>query len=260
MIFEAAKCPSCGAAIQVPSANESARCMYCGSVLVVKEAIQMLNVELNGDPLGESFKNDLAHGQHCLEASDWKTAYAVFRRALEKRSDSDEAWIGCLTAMTQKFSWIDQSWVSLQGVHGLDSTIKNCCRYADFDQKKQLSEQLERLYAKMGAVEQKTFENNQRIYETRKKNNRQVLITGGLMSSGFLVIFMSLLVPNGPVGDMGFIGLGLIGTIGLIVLFFGLISIPRSVSNLSQLRDQSLIRYLVTLYDGIQLCNRPYDR
>lgn len=31
MSFEAAKCPNCGANIQVPTDIEEARCMYCGS-------------------------------------------------------------------------------------------------------------------------------------------------------------------------------------------------------------------------------------
>ncbi len=48
MPFEAAKCPSCGAAIQVPSETEETFCGYCGNRIITKAAISYYQVEISG--------------------------------------------------------------------------------------------------------------------------------------------------------------------------------------------------------------------
>ena len=43
-----AKCPSCGANIEVNEELEKAMCQYCGSTIMVEEAIEKIQVELSG--------------------------------------------------------------------------------------------------------------------------------------------------------------------------------------------------------------------
>ncbi len=106
MAFEAAKCPSCGASIQVPSDAEQARCMYCENILTVRDAIQKLKIEVSGIvklPGLSSVENDIARGNQCLEAQDWQRAYRIFCTAIDKQADCYDALMGCLVAITRTF-------------------------------------------------------------------------------------------------------------------------------------------------------------
>jgi hypothetical protein len=136
--FEAAKCPGCGAAIQVPSERETAICMYCGNTLSVKEAVQKFKIELSGQVSMSgisSVENDLERANQCLAAQDWQKAFKIFSSAIDKQANSYKAWMGCLTALTQNYSWIDYSWVQFNGVLGIEAIIMNCLKYAPPEQK-----------------------------------------------------------------------------------------------------------------------------
>ncbi len=41
MNFKAARCPTCGGALQIPEELSTAKCMYCGGEVIVREAIQL---------------------------------------------------------------------------------------------------------------------------------------------------------------------------------------------------------------------------
>ena len=47
MNFTAAKCPCCGANIQVDQNLERAFCSYCGSEILVQDAVQKIKIVLN---------------------------------------------------------------------------------------------------------------------------------------------------------------------------------------------------------------------
>jgi predicted RNA-binding Zn-ribbon protein involved in translation (DUF1610 family) len=73
MPFEAAKCPSCGAAIQVPNEMVQARCVYCGSTLIVRDAIQRLKIEISGhvNVAGlSSVENDLERARQSMAVKE----------------------------------------------------------------------------------------------------------------------------------------------------------------------------------------------
>ena len=41
MNFKAARCPTCGGALQIPEDLNTVKCMYCGGEIIVREAIQL---------------------------------------------------------------------------------------------------------------------------------------------------------------------------------------------------------------------------
>jgi hypothetical protein len=151
MPFEAAKCPTCGATIQVQSDSASAFCSSCGNKLEPKKAIAEYKLEveiIKPVPVKgvSSVENDLLRGKQCLEAKDWQKAYLVFGTAVDKQADCYEAWYGCLSAMTQKFSWLNDSIANIDGEKGLSAVVRNSLRYGNSHQREVTENKLESFY------------------------------------------------------------------------------------------------------------------
>ena len=133
MPFEAAKCPSCGANIQVPSDVDRAKCMFCGCNLIVREAIQKFHFEVSGhvEVAGIStIENYLLRGQQCLKACDWPRALEIFSAAIDCQANCYRAWLGALFAVTQNMTIIDYSWARFDGAMGIESIALNCLESA----------------------------------------------------------------------------------------------------------------------------------
>jgi len=95
MSFEAAKCPSCNASIQVPSDREKAVCMFCGNILVVKEAIQRLKVELGGPVVVDQNIETLLKSAHgFIQLEKWDEAKKKFDAVVELDSTDYRGWWG----------------------------------------------------------------------------------------------------------------------------------------------------------------------
>ena len=58
MTLEPAKCPSCGANIEVNKDLEKTICQYCGTTVLIKDAIQKYQVELTGSVQVDGLKSD----------------------------------------------------------------------------------------------------------------------------------------------------------------------------------------------------------
>ena len=54
--LQAAKCPSCGADIQVNEKLENTICQYCGSTVLVEDAIEKYKIEISGNVKVEGIK------------------------------------------------------------------------------------------------------------------------------------------------------------------------------------------------------------
>jgi len=105
MALEAAKCPNCGAAIQVPDERESASCMYCGSILKVKEAIEKFKIELSGSVIVEtSIEPMLKSAEGFLMLKRWDDAEKLFRKIIELNSTDYRAWWGLVSVYTKNFT------------------------------------------------------------------------------------------------------------------------------------------------------------
>lgn len=48
MSLVAAKCPSCGASIQIPEGQDRCFCAYCGSQILTQAAIAFAKVQIEG--------------------------------------------------------------------------------------------------------------------------------------------------------------------------------------------------------------------
>lgn len=206
MSFEAAKCPNCGASIQVPTDTESAKCMYCGQSLIVKEAIRQHKIEVSGQIKVEgvsSVQNDITRGKQCLAAKDWESAHASFSLAISKDATNYDAWYGRLVAQTQNFLDVCY-WVSFSGAEGIDSTIRNCMKYATAEQKQEIRYKLSNMTESMKADEEEDFrirreKYNRHLEQMRRQNSRKttVFIIGSVLIAVVLIIgFVVEVIPG----------------------------------------------------------------
>lgn len=86
-----AKCPNCGAQIEVDEYSNTTRCDYCGSQILVEEAIEKYKVEISGSieienlPKLENYLK-LADRHYCNE--EYKDAYDIYSKAIELDPDN----------------------------------------------------------------------------------------------------------------------------------------------------------------------------
>lgn len=81
-----AKCPSCGANIDVDRSLKFTKCQYCGTEIVVEEAIEnLLKVELKDSP---TLENYLKLGNRYFENLEYEEAYKIYCKAEEINPDN----------------------------------------------------------------------------------------------------------------------------------------------------------------------------
>lgn len=203
MPFEAAKCPTCGAAVQVQSDVPFAFCSSCGNRLETKKAIALVKLDVSeAIPVKgiSSVENDLIRGRQCLDVKDWSTAFKVFSEAVAKDATSFEAWYGCLAARSENFQATNIVFENDLGVMSLTSITKNSMTYAEDTQRANLYAQLSSWDAMLEAVENAETENRNRQKQFRtegRKNSKTAILTYFL---GFPIV---------------------LGIAGLFVLIFG---------------------------------------
>ena len=55
--LQAAKCPQCGADIEVNPSLEKTICQYCGTTILIQDAVQKIKVEHTGTVKVDGIKN-----------------------------------------------------------------------------------------------------------------------------------------------------------------------------------------------------------
>ena len=81
-----AKCPSCGASIDVDRSLKFTKCQYCGTEIIVEEAVEnLLKVELKDSP---TLENYLKLGNRYFENSEYEEAYKIYCKAEEIDPDN----------------------------------------------------------------------------------------------------------------------------------------------------------------------------
>lgn len=90
----AAKCPSCGADIQVPDNKDFAYCTFCGSNVKVRESVIVKS--------DVDVENLIALGNVELQAKDYNNAIEYFTRVLEVDGKNHHAWMGKGTATLRR--------------------------------------------------------------------------------------------------------------------------------------------------------------
>ena len=85
MKFQAATCPQCSGALQVPADREIIKCMYCGTDISVKEAI---------GTNGANVSNIIFLAKKAEESENFAEAYSLYSRVLEVDPENIDAWFG----------------------------------------------------------------------------------------------------------------------------------------------------------------------
>jgi hypothetical protein len=150
MTIVSAICPNCGANIQISAEAETAKCIFCSTNILVKDAIQTYKSKENNEAeVSETtpVEQDIARGNCFLASNEWEKAYYTFRLAIKKQANQYDAWMGCLTAMTDGFSRIDFAWAKQDGLYGLESILKNCLHFASEEQLPNTIERIKQISA-----------------------------------------------------------------------------------------------------------------
>lgn len=141
MSFEAAKCPSCNASIQVPSDREKAVCMFCGNILVVKDAIQKLKVELNGPIVVDSNIETIIKSAHgFITLKKWDDAMRLFEKVIEQDSTDYRGWWGKFLVRSKNMTLSPRRLKETDDPETADvSDYEACQQFAPADEKERLA-------------------------------------------------------------------------------------------------------------------------
>lgn len=82
-----AKCPNCGADIQVDESRATGFCQYCGSSIEIQSAIQLVKIDKS-----EDFDNFIKLAEEAAKALNFEEAQSYIKRALEINPRSSQAW------------------------------------------------------------------------------------------------------------------------------------------------------------------------
>ncbi len=240
MKFEDAKCPNCGATLQLDNSLETGYCVYCGSKFMVREAIQRMKIEVSGQVsiTGIStIENDIKLGQQCILAQDWKQAEDVFRLAISKKTNNFDAWFGWLTASTENYTLYN----SIKGVYGFDSAFRNCMQYGDATQRKLVLKSINSLVTALQQKENEIFYNNSIEYKLDVELRKKRRFLGYLLIIPLAILFVMFLFDKEIVNTYGFIPVIL-----FLIMFFWFINEdkPKGRLNERNLHDVSLVAQL----------------
>ena len=108
MKLVAAKCPNCGAEIEVDKNSDSTRCDYCNSKIIVEEAVERLRLEVSNLPKCDNF---IVLGDRCYKDKKYKEASDYYGKALELDPNNYYAILreGFSKTMNSKFYNLDVS-------------------------------------------------------------------------------------------------------------------------------------------------------
>lgn len=138
-----AKCPQCGADIEVDTAHEAGLCKNCGAPFVTEKVLKSQNIFItnNNDFSGASinivsgassstdFANFLNIAIKALDAREGAEALKYANKALEINSVSSEAWVVKMKSMTYLATFTDPK------VNETTEYGKNAITYAPVDKK-----------------------------------------------------------------------------------------------------------------------------
>lgn len=80
-----AKCPSCGAEIDVNPKSETTRCKYCRSAIIVEDAIAKYKIEISGNVEVKNLPNLNAHlinANKLFSQEEYEDAYELYKKVI----------------------------------------------------------------------------------------------------------------------------------------------------------------------------------
>jgi len=211
MPYEAAKCPTCGAPIQVDTTIESCFCSSCGNRINTVAAVKKLLVDAKVDGIS-TIQNTLVRGEQCLEAQDWEAASRVFGSVIDNQADNYLAWNGLLKTLTQNFTQNDVTTIKSDGEKGLVSVLRNCSRHVPPEAQVELNEQKAILLEMWNVTIQKLES------ESSKKSTQRYLGSLFMLFMPYIVIGMLM---GGEMSAPFYIITGLIGSLFMFFVLKG---------------------------------------
>jgi len=201
MTLEAAKCPSCGADIQIPSEQEKTYCAYCGNHIITSAAIAFAKVKgtgtvevtgqvkLDTDPAVEAM---LIRGRETGKLSYYRQALDVDPNCYEARLAMAKARMAGKEAKSNGYAKI----VSLTGLKSMKRIIKNYQTKSLASLKKLFSADFFYLNPNdRQALLSKAFENAGRINKNQGKGNAEIALFFCLCMSCILIFPIPFVVP-----------------------------------------------------------------
>ena len=102
-----AKCPNCGANMQVNDKLESTICQYCGSQVVIEEAIEKYKLEISGkvevdgiNSISKLYKN----AESYIKLEDYKSALNTYYQIIRYNPEEIEAYKGVLLTISRNMT------------------------------------------------------------------------------------------------------------------------------------------------------------
>lgn len=124
MKLTAAKCPSCGASIEVNKNLEKTICQYCGTTVLVEDAIAKLKIELSGkvevDGI-ETRKSKLERARKHLKLNEFGDANKILSELVAKDKLDEEAYLEILKMKIQALKY--------DGFNGTTNTVDDAIHW-----------------------------------------------------------------------------------------------------------------------------------
>ena len=112
MNLVSAKCPNCGANLNLFSDKEKVACDYCGASIIVKDAIACYKIKVSGsvsvDGI-ETYADLIASGNELIRMNEFLMAKKKFAEFSEKCPDNYQGWLGLLICRTRNFGIKDDN-------------------------------------------------------------------------------------------------------------------------------------------------------
>ena len=112
MKLVAAKCPSCGADLEIDSTLEATKCKFCNSAILVEDALAKYKLEVSGSvEVGNMPKIDnlLKIANRAYESEKYEDAYGNYNKVIELDPDNTLALIRSAICKTLLNNFIDYS-------------------------------------------------------------------------------------------------------------------------------------------------------
>ena len=134
-----AKCPNCGASLDIPNKSEKITCNYCNQSLIVDdETIRIAgNVSVKGIETDDEL---LASAHELLDMKEYLKAKKKFLEYSEKNPDDYQGWLGLLVCRTRNFTIKDNNILFKTDV---DKYYSHFLRVAPEDVKKEYVDEIE---------------------------------------------------------------------------------------------------------------------
>ena len=120
MSYEAAKCPSCDANIDVENDLDTTKCKYCGVIVKVKTAINYMKVQVDGI---KNFDTLIRSAETHFEFGETNKSLTIFEKLIEEYPYEWKSCYGLINIKTNNFSNNIEIFTTLE-IHTLQEQLR----------------------------------------------------------------------------------------------------------------------------------------